>query len=133
MSQYLITFPDADTEHRLTSLAAEAGSYVRWVATEGSEYDGEYAYVTEDVWDQVVDSVATALAESETPPSGWPNPPFECWTTAQRRRLIKTVVEEIGYCGNNGPAPDAIVAAWQRGELDPIPEFGEGAAASACV
>lgn len=46
MSQYLITFPDAATEHRLTSLAAAAGADVRWVATEESEHDHEYAYVT---------------------------------------------------------------------------------------
>ena len=75
----------------------------------------------------------TALAESEEPLSGWPNPPFESWTTAQRRRLIQTVVKQIGYCGNNGPAPDRIVAAWQRGELDPIPDARGDTAASACV
>lgn len=131
MNQYLIAFPDAATEHRLTAMATAAGADVRWVATEESEHDHEYAYVTEEIWDQVVDCVETALAESEEPPSGWPNPPFKSWTTAQRRGLIQTVVKQIGYCGNNGPAPDRIVAAWQRGELDPIPDACGNTAASA--
>ena len=124
MEQYLFEFPDAETAAAVIAQAEAVGAKAQWIAVENSAYEDEYAFVTEAVWPAVADSVSEAVAEWQGDCDGnaatvWPQPPFSEWTAAQKRKLIGVVVRRIGYCGPNGPDPEAIVALWQRGELEP--------------
>ena len=112
---YIFIFPNQKIEDYITWLARTENVDVTWVAIDPySEYEHEYQYVDEGVWDSL--SLIVSDTINEELDEGWPQKPFSDWNVTERRQLI-TVAVECGFLGGSELNYEKIARAFKEGRL----------------
>lgn len=118
---YIFSFPDDATLRKFTDLARENSVTARWITIDPNpEHDHEWRFtdelIFESVFDAVQDIINQELAPSQDSPV-WPETTPWRWTTQQKRDLVNIAVTKWGFLGNNGPIPQDVISAYEKGLL----------------
>ena len=118
MSQFIVDFPDQETQDQILNMAHQQKVHTKWIIVDpNTEYLHEFQFAEEAIWYSLSEAITITINDEPEGQAKWPTLPFKEWPVQDRRTLITLAVTRWNYLGPNGADSESVIRDYRQGMI----------------